>query len=383
MFKALYFSMLCAYTDSTNTTLPVVNGLSVEDHTMILNGLTKGIQQNYIEPQYELEMIKRLKSIVSIDDKCNPTQLNELKTISQHFQLNNLYYLQLPEILKLINKKPNWQSKDILRALNLNPLALCPQNVSYELSLLMKSSIAFIYLFNHRSLYLSDLGIGSNETIIPWIFRLGEQIGETWTIFFAYCYQVMFDYYYKQLSLPKLDEIYFDDVSKLKERSNLLILINKYHFIPWHRQTIQNIKHEFIDKSLAFEPSEMFWTTFSRYISIIGDLRQYRFCFDGDNMDKSMDIYAKMLTELFVDLIHKSQSFTISNKMDLYKMIKKCVIKGNFKYFLIYITEIDNLESEEFDNLLFLLLNETSNDNYFVENENTERRFDKVIIDKI
>lgn len=201
---------------------------------------------NYFIPmhQYEIDIIKKIESIIK-SNQINPTKL--LSNLTRCVQLSEFYALKLPSLLNEIASRPF--PNDILQSMHIGTIryrqykAMSFDGFPLELILLVLSSRSLAA----RSFPIHRLILKGNYTgtfskylwaAYPWI-AFPDSLD---TIYFGYLYQFLFEVHHKYLSIPTLDGLYLN--KNTPQRSNILYLIDKKGFIPWHRNTLQYFRKQ-------------------------------------------------------------------------------------------------------------------------------------------
>ena len=209
--------------------------------------------------QAEISSIKRIKYILQ-NQSSQQIDTKVLFNLSQSMQLSELYALNLPALLQLISHRHR-NSELLLVALNLETLPLNQFNsmsfnfmlfgndleTEFMLRLLVLSSRSLAPISGRMQFDISsyyNYGIGSITAIrqnYPWL-AVCDHCKSAHRIYFCYVYRYLFENYHQKLMIPSIYRIYADDASK--ERQNLMYLIEHHSFIPWHTETLAQMKQK-------------------------------------------------------------------------------------------------------------------------------------------
>eukprot|EP01084_Bolivina_argentea_P064221 117161_1 len=200
--------------------------------------------------------------------------LNEIKFMIPRLKLTELYYLYLPKLLR--NLFSDWMKKTLfcngmheskslnnnealketLNAMDLHPVSIITFNnlssIHDSTKLLLLSSRSLLnyfvpsYYANTNRKNSGQIRYYTNVPYFrnfPWlspdwdsafdVYRLNE-----WSLMMTYLYEF---YFICHIRANLRSTFYLDGESKNK----LIILINKYGFIPWSKATIQSIRNKF------------------------------------------------------------------------------------------------------------------------------------------
>ena len=272
LLKIILLSFRCQSSNFSDLPQELVHSrvyglLGSRDAIKCLSTLSNGTYHQYFSSnhQKQLRSIKLLR--LYIQEKC--TQLSTIgiafiRIVGNRVHLNEMYALKLPKMLEEIQQiHAGNEARCIMHALNVQVMTvmdLCalPDTMDYKLKLLILSSRSLAPMVTAKPFQtMRGIAISMNYAMeIAWRSFPWKPVGLKFKMdifYFGHLYKYLFDHHHKELGIPKLDMIFNDDDDDdSKEKKQLHELINRFGFIPWHRDTM----HEWSNQTLSLIDNE-------------------------------------------------------------------------------------------------------------------------------